>query len=94
MDEYISKVSILKDALAVTSEKLKESEVILITLGGLNEEYESFVIAITTRYDPNLTFSELGELLISHEMRITNSRSSSIALVVNIAAKTGTNAST
>lgn len=48
MDEYIAKISILKNALASTGEGLKDSEIILITLGGLGNEFESFVTAITT----------------------------------------------
>lgn len=49
MEDFITKVSILKDALAATGEGLKESEIILITLGALGDEYESFVTSITTR---------------------------------------------
>lgn len=80
MDEYTVKVSVLKDALVATGKTLKESEIILITrftLGGLGEEFESFVTSITSRYDPQLTFSELGELLMDQEMRIEKSRTSS-----------------
>lgn len=86
MDEYISKVLVLKDALAATGEKLKESEIILITLGGLGEEFESFVTALTARYDPSLIFSELGELLMDHDMRLEKSRTS-ISRLVNVATK-------
>lgn len=83
MDEYISKVAILKDALAATGQKLKETEIVLITLGGLGEDYESFVTANTTRFDPKLTLSGLDELLMVHEMQVEKSRSS-ILLVANI----------
>lgn len=65
----------------------------MITLGRLNDEYESFVTSITTRYDPSLTFSELCELLMDHEMRKINSKSSNITPAVNFAAKTATYAS-
>lgn len=55
MGDFIKKISVLKDALAAQGNNLKESEVILITLGGLGEEYESFVTSIATRYDETIT---------------------------------------
>lgn len=39
MEDFITRVAVLKDALAATGEKLKESKIILITLGVLGEEY-------------------------------------------------------
>lgn len=47
MADYILKILVLKDALVATKEKLKESEVILIVLGGLSDEYEAFVTSLT-----------------------------------------------
>lgn len=41
MKEFITKVVVLKYALAATNEKLKESEIILITLVVLGEEYRN-----------------------------------------------------
>lgn len=70
MEEFITKVSILKDVLATTEEMLKESEIILIALGALNDDYESFVTSITTQYDLAMTFASLCELLIDQEMRL------------------------
>lgn len=74
IDEYLSKLLILKDELAAIGQEMKESEVILITLGGLSEEYKAFVTAIATHYDPNLTFSELCKMLLDHDLR-TDKRS-------------------
>lgn len=70
MEEFITKVSILKDSLAPTGDTLKQLEIILITLGALGEEYESFVTSITTRFYHNMTFPMLCELLMDQEMRI------------------------
>lgn len=90
MKEYIVKIEILRDALPATSEKLKESEVILSTLQGLNDDYEAFVISVTTCWDPNLTFSELGELLMDQKLRIAsrNSVSQTESGELNVATKT------
>lgn len=75
IEEYITKIVILRDALAATREKLKESEVILSTLQGMSDKYEAFVTSVTTRWDPNLTFSKLGELLMDQELRIASRNS-------------------
>lgn len=70
MEGFITKVPVLKDALATTGETLKESEVILITLGTLGDEYEAFVSSITTRYGLVMTFASLCELLMDQEIWI------------------------
>lgn len=64
MEEFISKISILKDAMAAIGETLRESEVILIALGALDDDYKSFVTSITTHFDKKMTFSTLCELLM------------------------------
>lgn len=46
MQDFVSKISVLKDALAATEETLHESELILIILGVLSDDYESFVTSI------------------------------------------------
>lgn len=56
MEDYILWISVLKDALAATEEKLKDSEIILIALGGLSEDYESFITFIMTRFDHTMSF--------------------------------------
>lgn len=87
IEDYFSKISILKNALASTGEEgLKESEIILITLGGLGNEFESIVTAITTPFNPDLTFSGVCKLLMDHNLRLEKSRSTN-SVVVNIATK-------
>lgn len=85
IEEFITKVSALKDVLAVTSESLKESEIILIMLGALGEEYESFVTSITTRYDTSMTFAMLCELLMDQDLHLL--KKADISLSVNAAVK-------
>lgn len=75
IEEFLTKVSLLKDAIAMTRERLKESEIILITLGALGKGCESFVTSITTIYDLGMTFSSLCELLMDQEMRMQRNHS-------------------
>lgn len=84
MDEYITKVTVLRDSLAAIGESIKESEMILITLTGLGDDYKAFVTAITARYDPELTFSHLCELLMDQDLRLAKSRIAGIQ-VANVA---------
>lgn len=64
MEEFITKISMLNDALVATDEWLKESEIILITLGALGEGYDSFFTSIKTRFDLEMMFTSLCELLM------------------------------
>lgn len=86
MEEFITKVLILKGVLAATGETLKELEVVLITLGALSDEYESFITSITTRYDPTMTFASLCELLMDQEIRIQKNQLVNL-LSINVAVK-------
>lgn len=70
MEDFLTKVSVLKDAIVANGERLKEAKIILITLGALGEGYESFVTSVTTRYNPGMTFFALCELLMDQEMRM------------------------
>lgn len=56
MENYILRISVWKDALVATGEKLKDSK-------------SSFVTSIMTWFDHTMTFSTLCELLLDHEMR-------------------------
>jgi len=76
MQDFISKISVLKDALAATGETLREFELILITLGALSDDYESLVTSITTQLDKKMTFSALCELLMDYEIRMERKMSS------------------
>lgn len=90
MDDYIAKVTVLMDSLAATGEVVRESEMIQVTLAGLGDEFEAFTTAITTRYDPDLTFSQLCELLMDQDIRIEKSRSTEIQVAnVNGHSKSG-----
>lgn len=68
------KISILKDALVATGEHLKDSKIILITLGGLTEDYELFLTSNTTRFNHSMSSSSLYELFMDQEMRVQKVR--------------------
>lgn len=87
MEEFLAKISILKDVLAATGERLKDSEIILDTLGALGNGYESFVTSVTTHFDPEMTFASLCELLMDHEIRSQQNQSIFNQPSVNIAIK-------
>lgn len=70
MSEYLKRICVLKDKLAAAGDKLKDSQVILIALGGLGPEFQSFVTSITMRFDHSMTFPNLQQLLMDHELRI------------------------
>lgn len=50
----ISKINVGKDKLATIGEKLKESKIILIALGGSELEYVPFM---TSRFDHSVSFA-------------------------------------
>lgn len=70
MEEYIAQVSILKDGLAAIVKWLKDYEIILITLGNLNEMYKSFVTSITIRFNHSMIFPMFCELLMDQNMQV------------------------
>lgn len=87
MEDFITKISVLKDALAATDERLKEYELILITLVALGEGYDSFVTSITTRFGSKMTFSSLCELLMDQEIRTQQNQSVLNMLSINVVVK-------
>lgn len=69
MSQYIKNICIIRDRLASAGERMKEPHIILITLGGLRSKYKHFVTSITTRFDHNMTFSNLQQLLMDYEFQ-------------------------
>lgn len=67
--QYIKHVSIAKDKLASAGEKPRDSQIILIALGGLGSEYKPFVTSITIRFDHSITFTQFQQLLMDHDLQ-------------------------
>lgn len=56
--DYMKKIAIFENKLAAAGEKLKDSQLILITLNGLGMEYQPFVTSIIIQFDHTMTFSQ------------------------------------
>lgn len=84
IEDFITKISVLKDTLTATGERLKESDIILITLGAVGDGYNSFVTSVTTRFDQEMTFTSLCELLMDQDLRTHKNQSTLNALFANI----------
>lgn len=69
MSQYLQNISIAKDKLASAGEKLRDSQIILIALGGLGPEYKLFVTSITTRFDHSMSFTQLQQLLMDYDLQ-------------------------
>lgn len=74
MFDYLKRDCVAKDKLTTTSKKLKDSQVILITLGGLGPGYQLFVISITTHFDHTRISLNLHLLMDHHYKNIVIQR--------------------
>ncbi|KAF5451549.1 hypothetical protein F2P56_026649 [Juglans regia] len=68
--DYYHKVRLLSDTMTAAGEPLRDSEVVSYLLNGLNSEFDSFVISITTRATP-ISSTELFNHLLTLESRIS-----------------------
>jgi len=80
--DFLRRVTIARDKLAAAGEKISDSQIILLTLGGFGTDYQSFITSITTRFDKNMTFSTFKSLLIDFDLQFSPSR-----LEANVAVK-------
>lgn len=56
VESYITEISEVVEALAIAGDKVGDTDLVLLTLGGLEDEYESFVNSIRNK-DGKLSFS-------------------------------------
>ncbi|KAM6546385.1 hypothetical protein CsatB_027121 [Cannabis sativa] len=73
VDEYILKMRCLADALYAASHAISDDELILYILEGLGSEYDSAIVALTTKHV--ITLFEVQFLLQTQEMRIEQQHS-------------------
>ncbi|KAJ4755031.1 hypothetical protein LUZ62_089436 [Rhynchospora pubera] len=64
--DFIQQIRSLSDELAFIGAPVSDQDLVLAVLGGLNPDYNSFVIAVNSRQDP-MSFLEVQSLLLSHE---------------------------
>ncbi|KAF7805093.1 Retrovirus-related Pol polyprotein from transposon TNT 1-94 [Senna tora] len=68
-NEYLLKIKKLVDALFSVGSPVSEADHIEAILEGLSEEYNSFVVSVTSRSDP-YTVDEIESLLVAQEERL------------------------
>ncbi|CAA0842045.1 Unknown protein, partial [Striga hermonthica] len=69
MREYLNKMKTCFDLLAAVGERVSESDQVLHLLSGLGQEYNSIMVAVTSRLEP-WTMINLQSLLLSYESRL------------------------
>lgn len=70
--DYLKKVSMAKNMQVSANEKLKESQLILITLGGLGQTNTPFVMSILTHFDHLMCFETLKQLLLNYKITMSD----------------------
>ena len=73
MSEYISKMRTYFDLLSFVGCRISDAEQILLILGGLGQEYDPAVCAITSRIDP-WSLGDVSPFLLSFESRMETTR--------------------
>ncbi|KAF5477236.1 hypothetical protein F2P56_003898 [Juglans regia] len=68
--DHYRKVRLLSDTITAAGEPLRHSEVVSYLLNGLNSEFDTFFISVTTRATP-ISSAELFNLLLTLESRIS-----------------------
>ena len=68
---FIARVKDLKDRLGDIGEKVSNSDLVTITLNGMKDEYQMFIIGLAAR-DKAPTFEELTGILLQEEERRKN----------------------
>jgi gag-polypeptide of LTR copia-type len=70
MQQYLNQKRSLADRLRLIGSPISDVDLQLFILHGLNIDYDSLVVSITSRADP-IPFNELSGLLLTHEQRLT-----------------------
>ena len=79
---FISRVKDLKDRLGDIIEKVSDSDLVMITLNGMTDEYQVFISRLSAR-EKAPAFEELTGILLQEEERRQNlkSKSNDLALM-------------
>jgi len=67
ISEYLSEVNAIIQALAVAGEKFEDTDLVILVLSGLDDEYEALVQNVTSRQD-EVTYRMLKTMLMDNEV--------------------------
>jgi gag-polypeptide of LTR copia-type len=74
-NDYFERMRSIADQLAAVGEIVTDSDLTRYVLNGLGSDFNSFIVAITTRSDP-LSIEELHGFLLSHEALLNSQHQS------------------
>lgn len=81
MEDYISQMVQIANALSLTGDKVTNKELALFIFGELSNEYDPIMNAITTRSrNDALTVDEIQGLLLNHEIILNKNAFSSFEI--------------
>ncbi|KAK6144727.1 hypothetical protein DH2020_021547 [Rehmannia glutinosa] len=83
IDEFLLKMKSYADDLNSIGQTITDEELVLYVLDGLESDYKSVVVNLTTRSDL-VTLQEAQFVLQTHEMRLRNSLASTTALTTSV----------
>ena len=66
VSDYFTKLKSLADEMALAGRKLEDEELVSYILTGLDSEFDSVVMPVSTRVEP-ITVNELYAQLVAHE---------------------------
>jgi gag-polypeptide of LTR copia-type len=69
MQDYLDQKKTLADRLRQIGSLVSDANLQLFILHGLNIDYDSLVVSLTSRSDP-VSFNDLAGLLLTHEQRL------------------------
>jgi gag-polypeptide of LTR copia-type len=80
--QYVQQMQELADRLRSICSEVSNQDLVLYTLQGLGFDFESFVTALTMRFESSL-MTELSSLLLAHEARMLTNLISLFSSTVN-----------
>ncbi|GJY76088.1 putative RNA-directed DNA polymerase [Tanacetum coccineum] len=84
-DAYLNRAQEYADALATIGEPVKDKDLVMLSVSGLREEYNSLKTTITARQSPT-AFSELHALLSDHDYMLGKTRAPAPSITSSFAA--------
>jgi len=78
--DYILKMKSIAENLSAAGQLIQDEDLILYILGGLDHDYESVVVNLTSRHD-QITLQEMQYMLQSQEMRLEQLNQNILSLV-------------